>query len=89
MKWNENFFREVLNSAAVTSIVQAKAEAVASAARASAPVDTGAYRASIRVEMVRGKNRVIGKVVAASDHGMVVESKHGTLGRALGAVNRG
>ncbi|WP_169515674.1 HK97 gp10 family phage protein [Glaciibacter superstes] len=71
------------------SIVKAKAEQVAAAARASAPVDTGDYRDSIHVEVVHTPFRVVAKVVADSDHAMLVESKHGTLSRALRAAGNG
>jgi intein/homing endonuclease len=89
LKFNESFIPALGNSAAVENIVRAKAEQVANAARTSAPVDTGDYRSSIRVKIVRTRFRTVAKIVADSDHSMLVESKHGTLARALRAATNG
>jgi Bacteriophage HK97-gp10, putative tail-component len=86
LKFNDSFIPGLAKSPEVRAIVQAKAEQVAAAARASAPVDTGDYRDSIHVEMVTTPFRVVGKVVASSDHAMLVESQTGNLKRALRAA---
>jgi hypothetical protein len=63
-------------------------EKVLAAAKAAAPVDSGNYHDTLRLEVHprTGANdwaRV--QVVSGSKHGMKVESRHGTLGRALGS----
>lgn len=89
MKFNESFIPDLGHSVAVRAIVKAKAEEVAAAARSSAPVDTGEYRDSIHVEMDSTPFRVVAKVVASSDHAMLVESQTGNLSRALRSATRG
>jgi hypothetical protein len=89
MKFNESYLPELGNSAPVKNIVRAKAEEVANVVRSTAPVDTGDYRDNIRVITERTPFRTVAKVVADSDHSMLVESKHGTLSRALRATTNG
>jgi len=89
MKFNDAYIPELGKSATVENIVRAKAEQVAATARTSAPVDTGEYRNSIGVQIVHTPFRVVAKVIANSDHSMLVESKYGTLARALNKVDRG
>jgi len=89
MKWNENFFPEILNSPPVVSIVTAVAHRVESTAKAAAPVDTGEYRDGIHVEVRRRAKRTVAVVVASSPHSMFVESRTGNLARALGQVAGG
>lgn len=86
MKWNEDFFNELGNSAAVERIVVDAANTVAQRARAIAPVDTGEYAANIKVRTRRTRHRVIAEVVATAEHSLLVESQNGTLARALGAL---
>ena len=86
MKWNENFFPEILNSAPVVGIVTDVAHKVEATAKASAPVDTGEYRDGIHVEVRRRSKRTVAVVVASSPHSMIVESRTGNLARALGQV---
>lgn len=83
LTWNPGFFEGFLyRDAGVIAAARAAADRVASAARASAPVDTGAYRNSIHVEM-KFQQRAVAVVVADSDHAMIVESRTGNLARAL------
>lgn len=89
MKWNENYFREKGHSPEVTAIVVAKAEEVAAAARASALVDTGAYRDSIHVEVESWPSRNVARVIASDPKAMLIESKTGNLVRAMNGVVRG
>lgn len=76
---------DVLNSNDARSMLTDKAEAVLSAAQASAPVATGAYQASIHVEQ-DSTDRAVTRVVADAPHAMVVESNTGNLARALDAA---
>ena len=59
-----------------------EAERIAAAARAAAPVDTGAYRASIHVETDR-TDRMRKRVIADVPYALVVEAEHGPLGKAI------
>lgn len=86
MKWNEDFFRDVLKSPEVTGIVRAKGEETAAAARSAAPVETGAYRDSIHLEMVETQTRVVARVIASDPKATLLESEYGVLSRALGGV---
>lgn len=86
MKWNENFFSEILNSAKVVDIAKGVAEDVAGTARATAQVDTGAYRDGIHVEVNRRGKRTVATVVASDPKSMIIESRTGNLARALGQV---
>jgi len=89
--------RVVLNSTGVESILSApgvqdelnrRAEAVAAAARSTAPVVTGAYRDSIHVESgpspIDGRARAI--VTADVFYADFVEARTGNLARALSAA---
>ncbi|MBD8477569.1 HK97 gp10 family phage protein [Microbacterium sp. CFBP 8794] len=71
---------EIAQSAGVRGVVTDAADTVADIARADAPVASGEYRDSIHVE-VKG---VVATVVADVRHAMIVESREGTLARALG-----
>lgn len=61
------------------------AQAVASAARANAAVDSGEYRDSIHVETDH-TDRMVKRVVADAPHSLVVEARDGTLSTALDAA---
>jgi hypothetical protein len=86
VKFNDSFIPTLATSPRVTAIVANAAETAADNARSNAPVDSGEYRDTIRVEITRTPYRVVAKVIADCDHGMIVESKHGTLARALNSV---
>lgn len=66
----------------VEALLDAQAEESASRARASAPVDSGEYLASIHVETDR-TDRMVKRVVADVPYAMVVEANTGTLARSL------
>ncbi|QJU52931.1 HK97 gp10 family phage protein [Herbiconiux sp. KACC 21604] len=84
MKFNNAFFEELGNSAGVVDLVKQAAEDVAATARATAPVDSGAYRDSIHVEVIPNrKTRTVALVVADDPKTMLIESKTGNLARAL------
>lgn len=90
MEFNNAFFEELGGSPAVEALVVAAAKRVEGAAKAAAPVDTGAYRAGIHVEVRRHRKlRTVALVVASDPKSMIIESKRGTLARALQAAKRG
>lgn len=76
---------EMLKSGEMAAEMHNRAESVASAARSAAPVDSGAYRGSIRVEDAT-TDRAVGRVIADVDYALVVEAKTRTLGTALDAA---
>ncbi len=77
---------EALKSPELAAMLKERAEAVASAARSSARVDTGEYRDSITVEVVEHPSRVVAQVHAKAAHSWVVEANTGNLARALGSA---
>lgn len=80
---NDEFFEQVLRSKQVRALTRRKAEQVAKAARASAPVRHGHYRNSIHVETKRARFRDVEHVVASVPYAMGVEYRTGNLARAL------
>lgn len=84
VKLNSAGVESLLGAPGVRAVCREHAEAVAARARASAPVDTGAYRASIHVESDT-TDRAVERVVASAPHAMLVEANTGNLARALGA----
>ena len=83
---NHSGVGQVLKSGPVAAELHRRAEAVAAAARASAPVASGAYLASIEVVDEVHKDRVVSKVVADIGYAMTVEANTGNLSRALDAA---
>lgn len=86
VKFNDSFFDSMLNSAGVQRLCRSKAEQVLAIARATAPVDTGAYKAGLAVEAKRSAHRTVYRVVGHDKKTMLIESKTGNLVRALKAV---
>ena len=87
MQWNENYFNELGTSAPVVNQLMDKGEEVADNARAFAPVDTGEYAANITVTRRRAAHREIVVVTADVPHAAIVESRNGTLAKALRAAS--
>lgn len=54
VNFNQKFFDEILNSAGVKSLTTLAADRALAYAKASAPVDTGAYRDGLGIEEVKG-----------------------------------
>lgn len=79
-------FRKLLKSPELAAHLKSRAEAVASAARDSAPVDTGDYQNSIGVEVVEHPTRVVARVKATDPKSLLIESRTGNLARALNAA---
>lgn len=81
--FNESFFDAIMHSAGVESLCRQKAEAVLQQAKATAPVDTGDYRDGIEIKVVHHAHRDTYQVVGTDAKTMLIESKRGTLARAL------
>lgn len=75
----------MLKSDGVRAVLTGPADRVEAAAKASAPVASGAYRDSIHRESAT-TDRAVELVVATAPHARVVESRTGNLARALGSV---
>lgn len=86
--------RVKLNSAGVAALLKDEgvrdyllelAERVADAARATAPVETGAYMNSIHA-YTDTTDRAVGRVGSDVEHALVVQAKTGNLSKALDAA---
>lgn len=84
MQFNDTFIGRLLVSAEVEGLVMDATEEVAEQARATAPVDTGAYRAGI-VTAKKYQKRVVGLVQATDPGSMAIEARTGNLARAVRA----
>jgi hypothetical protein len=82
---NGRGMKELLHSSEVRDDLTRRATPVLAVAQASAPVESGAYRDSLRIEQAT-TDRAVVRVIADVDHGLVVEAKTGTLARALDAA---
>lgn len=80
---NHGEMSKLLKSDQVRPPLQEIAEQMASRARSSAPVATGAYRDSIDVQSDT-TDRAVERVVAHAPHAVTVEARTGNLKRALG-----
>lgn len=85
VKLNSAGVLALLNDPGVRADLAAHADRVLAAALASAPVDTGAYKASIHRESAT-TDRAVERVVASDRKAPIVESRTGNLARALGAA---
>lgn len=76
---------DLLKSREVADQLRPLAEKVLAQARATAPVDSGAYRDSLHIEEYV-TDRASARVVASVPYAMVVEANTGNLARALDAA---
>ena len=76
---------EILKDDGVRAELTRKAEAVLSAARASAPVASGEYAGSLHIKQDT-TDRVAVRVVGTAPHSHLVEADTGNLARALDAA---
>lgn len=78
---------ELGRSAEVTAEVMKLTEAAAEVVRATAPVDTGAYRDGIKTRLRSGRGRNVGRVELTDDKSILIEAKTGVAYRALKSVS--
>ena len=83
---NHGEIASILKSDKVSAELHRRAERVAAAAIASAPVVTGNYRAGIVVVDEVHPSRVVSRVYARAPHSHLVEANTGNLARALDAA---
>ena len=82
---NRGTIRDLLNGGmGMDEVLREDAQKVLSRARGLAPVDTGEYRGSIRLE-VDQTDRMVVRVVATDRKSNVIEHEHAVLAKALGA----
>lgn len=86
---NDRFFRELGRMPGVVALVNQSRDAVASVARATAPVDSADYKRGIVTGGKIQKDRYVGLVKATDPKSLLIESQKGILARALRAVGRG
>lgn len=86
VRLNHRGVEEVLRSSGVESDLMARAERVASAAEASAPVKSGEYKDSVIAFTEMHSDRVVAHVSVGVRYGMLVEANTGNLARALDAA---
>lgn len=85
VKLNSAGMKALLNSAGVRAELTRRAGPVLAAAQSTAPVESGAYKAGLHIEQAT-TDRAVVRVAGSTDHDLIVESKHGTLARALDAA---
>ena len=86
IKLNSREFEAFLKSSQVRPLLRDVAERVAARARATAPVDTGAYRDGI---VVRDDttDRAVARVVSTDRKTPLIEARTGNLKRAFGGAS--
>lgn len=86
VKLNDKFFDDILHSAGVENMCLSKAQQVLANIRATAPVDTDAYRNGFRIEVHKAAHRNCYRVVGHDWKTILLEYEGGYLARALKAV---
>lgn len=87
MKHNDGFYESLLGSPGVKAVVMEAAGLVQAEMERSAPVDTGEYKRSFRTVTKRQK-RVVALVESTDPDALYIESRTGTMARAVKAVGR-
>jgi arginine/ornithine N-succinyltransferase beta subunit len=88
MKFNDNYIPDLAQSDPVVRACTDAADRIADAARSSAPVLTGKYKAGIVVRVRRSRFRTVVSVVSSDPKTMIIESKTGNLVKALRTASR-
>ena len=83
VKFNDQYFDEILQSAGVKAMTKRAAEKALEYAKSHAPVDTGAYRDGLKIDTVRHAHRSTCMVVGTDAKTLLVESQTGNLRKAL------
>lgn len=83
VNFNPKFFDEILNSAGVKALTTLAANRALAYAKASAPVETGAYRDGLGIEEVKHEHRTTVMVVGHDPKTLLVEAQTGNLAKAL------
>lgn len=86
---NRSGMGDLLNDDGVVGDLETRMGRALAQAVTNAPVATGEYRDSLRVETVRHPSRTVVRLVSDSDHAMGVEAATGNLARSLDATGGG
>lgn len=84
-EFNDAFFDEVLNSQEMAALTREAAERIATTAKATAPVDTGAYRDGITTATRKVGDRTSSFAEATDPKSILIEARTGNMARALRA----
>lgn len=87
IKLDRRGMTEMLKSDGVVEALHNEAEPVLAEALRYAPVDTGAYKSSMRIVEAE-TDRAVVRVVASDPKAVLIESRMGVLKRALGGKRR-
>ncbi|MDN3309563.1 HK97 gp10 family phage protein [Microbacterium oryzae] len=85
---NQKWFDQILRSNGVERIVDAAAEDTLATAKATAPEDTGAYKAGLHIEHEDGRYRRTARVVGDDPKTMLIEARTGNLARSVKAARK-
>lgn len=85
VRLNSAGMRALLRDPGVRAELTRRAERVLTAAKSGAAVETGAHRDSMHIEQAT-TDRAVVRVVADTDHSLVVEARTGNMARALDAA---
>lgn len=83
MRFNEGFFESILRTSPVEALVDGIGNRTLGIAQANAPVDTEEYRDGLHIEHHESRYRRTTRVVGSDEKTLLIESKTGTLARAL------
>jgi hypothetical protein len=86
VRLNGSGVQDLLHDPGVVAELASRMEDVLHEATVTAPVDSGAYVGSLRVEEHDHGDRTVVQVVADVDHALAVEARLGVLSRALDAA---
>ncbi len=86
INFSDEYFDDILHSAGVQALTRRAADKALAYAKANAPVDTGAYRAGLRIQPVQHAHRTTLMVVGTDPKTLLVESQTGNLRKALKAA---
>lgn len=82
IKLNTREMGNLLKGSKVRADLTSRMERALAHAKATAPVDTGAYRDGLHIEQAT-TDRAVVRIAGSTDHDFIVEADHGILARAL------
>ncbi|MGV9181814.1 hypothetical protein [Arcanobacterium canis] len=88
IKFDPGFAESILRSPGIKSLINAKANAALHAAQASAPVDSGTYKKSIKISTRHSKHRDVAVIESDDKGALAIEARTGNLARALRSAGR-
>lgn len=89
LDFNQAYLDAVMTSPEVLRQQEAIGRKVLAKAKASAPVDSGAYKRGIKMTRARRRYRYAVIVEATDSKSLMIEAKTGNLARSLKSVGRG